>query len=214
MPTAASEHRQPTIVELTRTSIPLLDATVEEIFRLAPTLPIVNRETVHDGSLVLGHPLPKGTNIFFISNGPSYVMPAFQIDESLRSADVKAGNAATRFGAWRNEGVEAFVPERWLRLPGQDGRTLMEMGGDEVDVTDPACVVFDATAGPLGGFGHGPRGCFGRRLAYLEMRLLLALLVWNFEFDEVPAELGSYAPRESMTTHPKFCYVRLRKVEV
>lgn len=32
-------------------------------------------------------------------------------------------------------------------------------------------------------FAVGPRNCIGRNLAYLEMRLILARLLWNFDVE-------------------------------
>ena len=31
-------------------------------------------------------------------------------------------------------------------------------------------------------FSLGPRGCIGKDLSYLEMRLMLARMIWNFDF--------------------------------
>jgi cytochrome P450 len=62
-----------------------------------------------------------------------------------------------------------FKPERWIV-------------GDE----------FDATAGPQLAFDLGTRGCYGKRLVYVEMRILLTLIVWNFELLPYPTALPSY----------------------
>ncbi|EJT67975.1 hypothetical protein GGTG_14448 [Gaeumannomyces tritici R3-111a-1] len=59
-------------------------------------------------------------------------------------------------------------------------------------------------------FGLGTRGCFGRRLAYLEQRVSLTLLVWSFELSPCPPELSGYAAVDGLTHRPKQCYVRLR----
>jgi cytochrome P450 len=32
-------------------------------------------------------------------------------------------------------------------------------------------------------FSYGPRGCIGRNLAYIEQRLIMARLLWNFDLD-------------------------------
>ncbi|KAJ2995465.1 hypothetical protein NUW58_g1264 [Xylaria curta] len=52
-----------------------------------------------------------------------------------------------------------FIPERWLG----DQRFV----DDHKDVFQP--------------FSHGPRNCIGMNLAYTEMRLILARMVWNFD---------------------------------
>ncbi|KAH8658201.1 cytochrome P450 [Xylariales sp. PMI_506] len=55
---------------------------------------------------------------------------------------------------------DAFRPERWL---GEDER----FANDQLSASLP--------------FGTGPRVCIGRNLAYMEMRLICAHLLWNFD---------------------------------
>ncbi|KAI5923146.1 cytochrome P450 [Camillea tinctor] len=52
-----------------------------------------------------------------------------------------------------------FVPERWLGDP--------HFANDKLEAVQP--------------FSVGPRNCIGKNLAYSEMRLILARLVWNFD---------------------------------
>ena len=54
---------------------------------------------------------------------------------------------------------ENFIPERWLGAP--------EYEDDDRKARQP--------------FSHGPRNCIGKNLAYAEMRLLLASILWNFD---------------------------------
>ncbi|KAH7126010.1 hypothetical protein EDB81DRAFT_810281 [Dactylonectria macrodidyma] len=63
-------------------------------------------------------------------------------------------------------------------------------------------------------FSLGPRGCFGKRLAYLEMRIVLALLMWNFRFAKLQGELAKYDTLEGVTVMPRSCYVGLERVEL
>ena len=56
---------------------------------------------------------------------------------------------------------DMFRPERWL--------------GDEKFANDNLNASLP--------FGTGPRVCIGRNLAYLEMRLILAHLLWSFDFE-------------------------------
>ncbi|KAF7514204.1 hypothetical protein GJ744_004529 [Endocarpon pusillum] len=56
---------------------------------------------------------------------------------------------------------EAFVPERWLP------NAPAEFRDDNKDVVQA--------------FSYGPRNCIGQSLAYLEMRLILAKVLWNFD---------------------------------
>ncbi|ETS75484.1 hypothetical protein PFICI_12428 [Pestalotiopsis fici W106-1] len=55
--------------------------------------------------------------------------------------------------------VESFIPERWLG----DAR----FAKDHADAFQP--------------FSVGPRSCLGKNLAYAEIRLILAKLVWNYD---------------------------------
>ncbi|KAL6856809.1 cytochrome P450 [Trichoderma novae-zelandiae] len=64
--------------------------------------------------------------------------------------------------------AEAFIPQRWL------GDTRFE--SDKRDAFMP--------------FSVGPRNCIGRNLAYSEMRLILARVVWNFEIKLAEESVG------------------------
>ncbi|KAF5703768.1 cytochrome P450 monooxygenase [Fusarium globosum] len=59
---------------------------------------------------------------------------------------------------------DVFHPERWLGDP--------RFAADQKDAFQP--------------FSHGPRNCLGRNLAYAEMRLILARLLWNFDLELQP----------------------------
>lgn len=185
---ARQESRLPTVQEITKTSIPYLEATMEEILRVASTVPLVDREVVQDTDL-LGYHVPKGTQVFFANTGPSILTPAFDIDDSKRSPHARQGKTRT----WADEDIGMFKPERWLA----------EEDGSEV---------FDSQAGPTMPFSLGLRGCFGRRMAYLELRLLLTMIVWSFELLECPADLSGYEAVDGVVHGPKTCFVRLQKV--
>jgi cytochrome P450 len=187
----AAEKRNPTAQEITKMTIPYMDAVMEEIFRCSLTEAVVARTAVVDVE-VLGHRIPKGMDVFFMGNGPSVFSPAFQIDDSLRSPSALA--AKNRVGTWNPDDMADFKPERWLVE--EDGKK-----------------VFDAAAGPLLTFGLGPRGCYGRRLAYLELKLVLLLITWNFELQKCPVELSGYAAIDKLTHSPQQCYVRLTKFQ-
>ncbi|KAH8649307.1 averantin oxidoreductase [Xylariales sp. PMI_506] len=55
-----------------------------------------------------------------------------------------------------------FIPERWT---GEDPR----FAGDKRDASQP--------------FSYGPRNCIGRNLAYTEMKIIIARLVWEFDLE-------------------------------
>ncbi|KAH7006917.1 cytochrome P450 [Ilyonectria destructans] len=63
---------------------------------------------------------------------------------------------------------ESFIPERWLGDPRFDG--------DQKKALQP--------------FSVGPRDCIGKNLAYAEMRLILARMIWNFSLELDPRSEG------------------------
>lgn len=71
---------------------------------------------------------------------------------------------------------------------------------------------FDGAAGPSIPFGLGPRDCFGRKLAYVELKLVLTLLVWSFGFLPCPPQFPSYEGVEALTRKPAQCFVKLQPV--
>lgn len=170
---------------MTSTPVPYLDAIIDESLRCNPPLPMIAREALVD-TVVLGHRIPKGTQIFFMSTGPDFRTPSFHIDDSTRS---QTSREKYRTGRWDSKDIHLFDPERWMK---ED-----EMGHP----------IHDPQAGPMLAFGLGPRGCFGRRLAYLEMRIVLALLVWNFEFKKLDEPFSSYESYDGITSMPKYCYI-------
>lgn len=189
---AAAGRRLPTVDELLRARVPYLDAVIEETARCAHIIPITAREALVD-TAVLGCEVPRGTHVFFLSSAASVLAPALGIDEARRTPGARA--AKREFGAWDAGDVAEFKPERWLKR-GEDG--------DDV---------FDPMAGPQMAFGGGPRGCFGKRLAILELRIVVTLLTWSFEFLEMDGSLNSFESAESSTEVPVQCYVKLRKVQ-
>ncbi|PLB50796.1 cytochrome P450 [Aspergillus steynii IBT 23096] len=63
--------------------------------------------------------------------------------------------------------LDRFVPERWL--PEEMNNPSSPFYNDKRDVLQP--------------FSFGPRNCIGKNLAYNEMRLILARILWNFDLE-------------------------------
>ncbi|KAI1843859.1 hypothetical protein JX266_009915 [Neoarthrinium moseri] len=187
---AAAQRRQPTVAEITKIQVPYLEAVMEEALRLSgPILGIVRQAQVD--TTVLGHRVPKGTEVFMPLRGPSITQAPFNIEESLRSESSRS-HKDTR-GLWETD-PEAFIPERWLK-PEENNEA------------------FDSQAGPFLTFSNGVRGCFGRRLAYLELRILMALLLWNLELGPLPEKLNTWDAVDSLTTKPAKVYVRISETK-
>ncbi|OBT53235.1 hypothetical protein VE04_06886 [Pseudogymnoascus sp. 24MN13] len=182
---AHAEGRNPTVQEIVGTHVPYLEATLEEIHRRGGTTPIVDRQASTDTTL-LGYRIPKKTNVACLTMGPSMMEPGFAIDEAQRHATAR-DMQGEKLKAWDVDDMACFRPERWMK----DGK-------------------FDPGAGPQLAFGLGLRACFGKRLAYLNMRILFALLVWNFELLPCPESLSDYSSNLIAANRPNKCYVRLR----
>ena len=177
------------------TSVPYLDATIEETLRYRPTAPIGTRDAVRD-TTILGCPVPKGTTIMWIFTTSSYIHPAVSVDEDRRTERSQGEKSQGRAIEWDDDDIGLFKPERWLKR-------------DETGKT-----VFDGNAGPTTPFGMGPRSCFGRKLAYVQMKIILTMMIWSFELLECPKELSGHGARLALTYKPHQCYVRLNKVDL
>lgn len=62
---------------------------------------------------------------------------------------------------------DRFVPERWL--PATKDDPTSPFYHDNRNVVQP--------------FSAGPRNCIGKNLAYNEMRVILARVLWNFDLE-------------------------------
>jgi cytochrome P450 len=71
--------------------------------------------------------------------------------------------------------ADLFVPERWLK-------TEARYAGDALEAHQP--------------FAFGPRNCLGQNMAMHEMRLILATLLFNFDF-ELCSESRNWADQRS-----------------
>jgi cytochrome P450 len=154
-------------------NIPYLDAVIEEILRLSHTFALLERQST-EATTILGHPVPKGTTVFMPMYGPSFTEVGFKIDNTSRSESSRNALRSRGERKWPESNMNDFCPERWLR----------EVGNEKE--------AFDRTAGPFLAFGLGKRGCFGQKLAYLEMKLVLTLIIWHFELQPCPHKLSSY----------------------
>ncbi|KAJ0271001.1 hypothetical protein Brms1b_011065 [Colletotrichum noveboracense] len=180
LPEAVKEKRAPTYQELIKAQVPYLDAVVEEV-------------------LLLGRHIPKGTNVFLMANGPGYLEPHMPVDDKSRSPGARRDQNKALTGAWADDDIAAFRPERWLKHD--------ENAKDESDW------VFDPMAGPTLAFGLGPRGCFGKRLGLQTLKIEIALIVWHFQLLPLPSELNGYEGVQRFAREPTQCYVRLKNVE-
>lgn len=193
-PEAYRNREQPPLKEMVKVQIPYLDAFIEEVLRLSNPAVGVGKETLKDIE-ILGYKIPKGTTLMFSFLGGTFQEPGYTPAESVRSESSQK-HAADGLGDWGMSEYPAheFHPERWLRPSEEEG----ESGP-----------VFNNKAGPMLSFSAGTRGCWGKRLAYLELKLVTTLLVWNFAFKKLPREIYDFDIAEELFLKPRTCRVRL-----
>lgn len=149
---ACQTPRLPTIEEICDTSVPYLDAVMEETLRCASVATLIVRMSTCD-TQILGYQIPKGTDIMMSLTGPSITEPALAIREMSRS--LESQESKDKVLPW-GEDVSQFKPERWLKL-------VKNADGEEEEA-------FDSRAGPNLAFSAGIRQCFGKKLAYMKLR--------------------------------------------
>lgn len=168
-------------------------AILEETMRLYPPVPgQVSRVTPKGGALVCGKFLPQDV----------CVLPAYLSQQVASDADAQATMQQTRvsphqFAANHSEAnfhrANEFLPERWLDDAGPD------FANDDKTAFQP--------------FSMGTRNCIGRNLAYAEMRLLLAKVIWHFDMELDAARTGDWLNQKAWTLWDKKpLWVRLKSV--
>ena len=184
----------PSLSDLLSINVPYLEAVIAETFRLSRVGPASFRQTTVD-TYILGRFIPAHTNVMLVTDGPSQVL-AEPISVNAADRSESSRKSAHRWPSWphRND-LHEFKPERWLR--------------DEVDEKGCSRTSFDAKAGPLLPFSAGPRGCYGQKIAMMELRILLATLVLRFKFVQLSPELSRYTSYDGLTRAPSCCYVKL-----
>jgi hypothetical protein len=141
---------------------------------------------------ILGCKVPKGAQVYMKFHIDRDVP---HIDESQRTSSCQ--QAAVRHGdgpqseAGRNLG--RFNPRRWLSKDAKTGKD-----------------VFNPHALPSLAFGGGYRGCPGRKLATMEFRMLITLLVLNLEFLALPEALRGMAVKERIFRQPTTAYAQVK----
>jgi hypothetical protein len=178
---------------ITTTSLPFLDAVISETLRLSNTGPVSFRQTLV-ACEIMGHQIPADTPIILVTAGPSYDSANFApksratdaektlvqlVQEPLWQTTINQSSSNSQINALKN-----FAPERWLK----DGH-------------------FDPDAVQMLPFSAGSRGCFGKSIAMLELRTVIAVLIMRFNFPPVAKRLSGYQAQDGLTSRPQYCYV-------
>ncbi|KAH6950939.1 cytochrome P450 [Fusarium avenaceum] len=189
--TAFADTEYTSVGQIMEADIPYLDAVCEETFRLSGTSKGAIRQATVD-TTILGYRIPKGSEVLLNIHMDHDSPP---VTDSNRTTTSKA--AASKHGASpRTTAMPAlniFEPRRWLR---KDPAT-----GDET---------FDLHSLPSLAFGGGMRGCFGRKLAVMEVRIMIVMLIISFEIQELPSELKSMRAFEAVFRQPQQPFVSIK----
>ncbi|KEP48387.1 cytochrome P450 family protein [Rhizoctonia solani 123E] len=96
---------------------------------------------------------------------------------------------ATQESEWGAD-AHTWRPSRWLTLDGS----------------------FDPNPGPTYyPFGLGHRSCFGQKLGVMQLKIFIATLSYAFSFKPVPPEVDLWHSGSFITSHPKKCYVSIKR---
>lgn len=156
--------------------------------------PVVNmmNMTRYD-TVILGHRIPAGTRVFFNLASPSLNRPSVPFAQANRHETSRTQNPTAARQNWDGAAPEEFCLDRWLK----------EDCG--------SAPVFDTAAGLALVFSEGNRGCWGKRLGYLERRVVTALLSWSLEF-EASEKFSNWEKFNTLVTAPKHWIIRVKDV--
>ncbi|KPI41872.1 Isotrichodermin C-15 hydroxylase [Cyphellophora attinorum] len=151
-------------IQLSPTAIPLLRAVIEETLRLSPSVP------THLGRLVVQR--------------PGLAIPASDGTEEFVPTGTIVGAAA--YVVHRDPSAfpyaDEFRPERWLPADSSAEKSLLLQNPEQVALAKTAFCAFSL----------GSRGCVGKSLAYLELSLALARIIWSYNIRRAQAvEIGN-----------------------
>lgn len=191
--TAYAEGRVPSAKEIISTQCHYLDACIEDAIRESKTTIMVSRTAAIDAT-VLGAVIPKGAKVLFPVTGGGLMEPEFPIDPKLRTETFRKANGGKQ-ESWDHKGMKGFNPDRWMHRDPETGN-----------------MVYNSLAGPNPNFGGGARGCYGRKMAYMELRMAFCLIIWSFELGSVPEQYSSWEASDMLTHCPVMTYIQPTKI--
>lgn len=180
---ATPDGKMPSAADIVAADVPYLDAFIAEVLRVSYVGPVAFRETLSDCDL-LGFRIPAGTTILLVTGGPSHL-----VEEPYIKPEISRNHSSGAKRKYWNTGLaplQQFAPERWLRADG----------------------TYDAIAGPSLPFSTGARGCFGRKIALVELKFMVSMLVLSFEFPGLEPRLSGYGSTDAQIRRPTSCYVQ------
>jgi cytochrome P450 len=142
--------------------LPYMLACLDEALRIFPSIPIsLTRKTLPGAPTpIAGVMIPENVRLTYLSIPSLSLHAANLIQTKVGVHQLSAFHSERNF--YR---AKEFIPERWL--PESTNDPSSPFYNDRREVHKP--------------FSFGPRDCIGRNLAYHEMRLIMARLLWNFD---------------------------------
>lgn len=174
----------PTSEQIVATRLPYLDAFIAETLRYSCTGPISFREAVQDCT-ILGHRISTGTPIVLMTQDVTHQEATHTGHQPRPTNSNSASPKEQETQPIAEYSLNQFHPGRWLSPDGD----------------------FNPSAAASLAFSGGSRGCFGQKIAMLEMKIFLAILVWNFRFPRLSAGLSHYGSLDGLTRKPSCCFV-------
>ncbi|KAI0470242.1 cytochrome P450 [Xylaria cf. heliscus] len=181
----------PQVEDILETEVPYLDGVWEETTRLAGVAKANLRQAVVDTE-ILGFKIPKGAEVFmnFHINRAPIPVDEDKLSESNKSTRAKRGDGL--YGS-ADRNLHVFEPDRWLVYDKEAKKQR-----------------YNAYALPQLAFGGGYRGCSGRKLAAMEFRIMVVLLILNLEFLELPGEFKNLRAVERIFRGPEAPYAKIK----
>jgi averantin hydroxylase len=162
-------------------------AVLDETMRLYPPVTSQpNRVTPRGGEIVCGKWVAEGVCLTFkLPSSVTFRLTPYQT--SIAMQQYASNHLESNFHR-----PDEFLPQRWLGD--------VEFGDDKRAVLQP--------------FAVGPRNCIGRNLAYAEMRLILAKVLFNFDLELDEGKTGQWLDQKVYILWEKNpLWVRLKPVE-
>lgn len=179
---------QPSVDTIVARSIPYLDAVIAETLRLSATGPVCFRQVVAPCT-ILGHLLPTGTPLILVTGDASHRPSAMPILSNELRSKTSRKIPVPICDRKMNLTSNIFDPDRWL-----------------VDEK------YEPNAFPMLPFSAGPRGCFGKSIAMLEMRIFLVVLMTHFELPRLAEQLSTHRAVDGLSRKPRDCYINPKSI--
>jgi cytochrome P450 len=147
----------------------IYERLVKEVRATFATYESINSRTTGQGIPFMDAVLNEAMRITPVLPGPMWRRTDHPLNVCNYPVPGGTELGAMRYNIFRNpkcfHDPTVFKPERW-----------MQDMGDDLEASQP--------------FGLGPRTCIGRNIAWMEMRLIVAKLLWSFDWQPITKEFN------------------------